>query len=94
MGGRLIGAIALAWLALTGCGGDRPADAYLDLVNQYCACTSRECVDRAREQIDGFDVSRFDGDDFETLLTASTRAGTCVEGLGDLARPPAQGASR
>lgn len=94
MGGRLVGAIALVWVAFAGCGGDRPADAYLDLVNQYCACQDRDCVDRARQQIDTFDVSRFTGDDFDTLLEASTRASSCVENLGELARPPAQGARR
>jgi hypothetical protein len=94
MAARLTTAIALVWLALAGCRGDRPADTYLELVDEFCACKERDCVDRVRAKIDSFDVSRFTGDDFETLLEASTKAGRCVEGLGELARPPVHGARR
>jgi hypothetical protein len=93
MAARLITATALVLLALGGCRGDRPADTYLELVDQFCACKERDCVDRMRAEIDSFDVSRFTGDDFDTLLEASTKVGRCVEGLGDLARPPVHGAA-
>jgi hypothetical protein len=79
MRGSLRGLVVVfGMVALAGCGSDSPADQFLELTEQFCACKNEECRSAVRAKVAAFDKSQLDSSDYETLMEARDTVDRCA----------------